>query len=54
MDTGPALSVKDIASQYELSVGSLGAKTLGVRISAVLGRSHTFFMSHENTSFVFA
>ena len=45
MDLGAALSVKDIAGQYELSVSSLGTQTLGLGIPAVLGGTYTFLMS---------
>lgn len=45
MDLRTALSVKDISSFYKLSVSSLGAKSLGLGISAVLGRTNSLFMS---------
>ena len=45
MDMGPALPVQDVACQYELSVSPLGAKSLGLRVSTVLGRTNTFLMS---------
>lgn len=45
MDLCSALSVQDVASQYELSVRSLGTKALRLGISAVLCGTNTFFMS---------
>ena len=44
MDLGSALSHKDIARKHELTVGSLRAETLGLGITTVFGRAHTFFM----------
>lgn len=45
MDLGSALSVQDVACQYELTISSLSAKSLGLGVSAVLGRTNTLFMS---------
>ena len=42
-----ALSVKDITSFYKLSVCSLGTKSLRLRISTILCRTNTFFMSEK-------
>ena len=41
------LLVKNIASLYELTICSLLSKSLGLRISTILGRAHTFMMSHD-------
>ena len=35
-----------VAGENKLTVSSLGAKTLGLAVAAVLGRTHTFFMCH--------
>jgi hypothetical protein len=42
-----ALSDDDVACQNVLTVGLLNAKALGLTITAVLGRTYTFFMSKE-------
>ena len=42
-----AKEVKDISGLHELSVRSLGSKSLGLGISAVLGRTYTLFMSEK-------
>ena len=47
MDVGAALANKNVASQNELTVSALGAKALGLGITAVLGGAHTFFMGEE-------
>ena len=44
MDVGSALSDKDIACENELTVASLDAESLGLRITAVLGRTRTLLM----------
>lgn len=44
MDVGSALSDKDIACENELTVASLDAESLGLRITAVLGRSAALLM----------
>ena len=46
VDLSSALSDKDVAGQNELTICSLGTKTLGLAIATVLGRTHTFFMCH--------
>ena len=45
MDLSSALSDEDIAGQDELTVCSFRSKTLRLTVAAVLGRTHTFFMS---------
>lgn len=45
MDLGSALSVQDVACQYELTVCSLGTQSLGLGIPTVFGRTNTLFMS---------
>ena len=45
MDPGAALTVKNVTGLHDLTVRSLGAKTLGLGITAVLGRTDTLFMS---------
>ena len=47
MNAGAALSVKDIAGLNKLAVSSLGAESLSVGITAVLGGSHSLFMGEE-------
>ena len=47
VNVGAALANKDVASQNELTVSTLGAKALGLGITAVLGGAHTFFMGEE-------
>ena len=47
VDVCAALSVKDVAGLYKLAVSSLGAQTLGIGITAVLGGSHSLFMGKE-------
>lgn len=47
MDLGAALSVQNIAGLNVLSVCSLGAKPLGLGISAVLGRTDSLLMREE-------
>ena len=44
MDVSTTLANEDVACQYILTISALGAKTLGLGITAVLGRAHTFFM----------
>ena len=48
MDVGAALADKNVASENELSVRSLDTEALGLRVSAVLGRTNTFFMCHNS------
>ena len=40
-----ALSYENVARENELSVSALYTQSLGLGISTVLGRTHTFFMS---------
>ena len=47
MNVGAALAHQNVASQNELTVSPLGPKTLGLRVTAVLGGAHTFFMGEE-------
>ena len=47
VEVGAALAHQDVACQNELTVSALGAKALGLGITAVLGGAHTFFMSKE-------
>ena len=42
-----ALPVKNVAGLYELAVSLLGAKSLSVGITTVLGGSHSLFMGKE-------
>jgi hypothetical protein len=47
MNAGSALSVQDVAGLNELAVSFLGAKSLGIGITTVLGGSHSLFMGKE-------
>ena len=47
MDLCTSLTNKHVACENKLTVSSLDAKTLGFGISAVLGGTHTFFMSEK-------
>ena len=47
VNAGAALSVKDVAGFDELAVCSLGAKSLSVGITTILGGSHSLFMGKE-------
>ena len=47
VDVSAALAHQDVARQDELTVGALGAKTLGLGITAILRGAHTFFMGEE-------
>ena len=42
-----ALTHQNVAGQNELTVSTLGAKALGLGVTAVLGGAHTFFMGEE-------
>ena len=42
-----ALSVKNVAGLNELAVSLLGAKSLSIGITTVLGGSHSLFMGKE-------
>ena len=46
MDVGAALTNQDVAGQNKLTVAALYAQTLGLGITAVLGRTYAFFMCH--------
>lgn len=45
MDFCSSLSYKDVACKNELTVGALCTESFGFGITAVTGRTHTFFMS---------
>ena len=45
MNVSASLLDEDVAGEYELTVSTLNAKTLGLRVTTVLRRTHTFFMS---------
>ena len=47
MNLGSALSYKDIAGKYCLTVSLLNAKTLGLRITTVFSRTYALLMSKE-------
>ena len=47
MDLGAALANQNVASQYELTIAALGAKTLSMAVAAVTGGTHTLLMSEE-------
>lgn len=47
MNVGSALSDKDIACENELTVASLDAESLGLGITAVLGRSAALLMCEK-------
>ena len=47
MDVGTTLANENVAGENELTVSALGAKALGLGVTAVLGGAHTFFMSEE-------
>jgi hypothetical protein len=47
MDAGSALSVQDVAGLDKLSVCSLGTKSLGIGVTAVLGGAHSFMVCEE-------
>jgi hypothetical protein len=47
MNLGPALSVENIAGLDKLSVCSLGTKSLGIGVTAVLGGAHSFMVCEE-------
>ena len=47
MNSGTALSVKDVAGLCKLTVASLRAQSLGLGISSVLGGTYTFLMSKK-------
>ena len=47
MNSGASLSDDDIAGDNGLTVGLLNAKSLGLGITTVLGRTYAFLMSKE-------
>ena len=47
MNSGSSLSDDDIAGDNGLTVGLLNAKSLGLGITTVLGRTHALLMSKE-------
>jgi hypothetical protein len=47
MDVGASLSDDDVACSYLGTVSGLNAQTLGFTVTAVLGRTYTFFMGKE-------
>jgi hypothetical protein len=47
MDLSTALSDKNIAGENGLSVAFLRTKSLGLGLTAVLGRTHSLLMSEE-------
>jgi len=47
MNLSSTLSYKDITCDNSLTVSLLNAKSLGLGITAVLGRTNTLFMSKE-------
>jgi hypothetical protein len=47
MNVGSSLTNDDIAGDHRLTVSGLYAKTLGFAVTAVLGRTDTFFMSEK-------
>jgi hypothetical protein len=47
MDVSASLTNNDVAGDYMLTVSSLNAKSLGLAVTTVLGRTYTFFMSKE-------
>jgi hypothetical protein len=47
MDVGASLSDDDVACSYLGTVSGLNAQTLGFTVTAVLGRTYTFFMCKE-------
>ena len=42
-----ALSYQNITGKNKLTVGALNTKSLGLAVTAVLGGTHTFFMSEK-------
>src|SRR5699024_11112269 len=46
MDVGAALANQNVAGQNVLTVAALDAETLGLRVTAVLGRTYAFFVCH--------
>ena len=44
MEMGAALPDKDVAGEYELTIGTLGPETLGFAVTAVAGTADALFM----------
>lgn len=49
MDMGAALANQNVTGQNKLTIGALDAQTFRFGITAVLGRTYTFFMCHNFT-----
>ena len=47
MDVGAALANQNVAGQNELTISALGAKTLGLGITAVLGGTNALLVGEE-------
>ena len=47
MDVGASLTNQDVASQHELTVSTLPAQTLGLRVTTVLGGTAALVVSEE-------
>ncbi len=47
VDVGTALLNEDVTSEYELTVCTFYAKSLGLRVTTVVGGTLTFFMRKE-------
>ena len=47
MNVSTSLANQDVASQYKLTIRTLGAKALAFAVAAVAGGAHTFFMSEQ-------
>jgi len=47
MDMRASLANQNVAGQHELTVGALGAQSLGFRITAVFGGAAAFMMGEE-------
>lgn len=47
MDVSSSLANENVSGEYKLAVSSLYAKTLGLGITTVLGRTDSLFMSEE-------
>jgi len=47
MEMGAALPDENVAGEYELTISTLGAKTLGFAVATVTSATNTFLMSEE-------
>ena len=47
MDVSAALANQNVACRYNLTISTLNAKSLGLGITAVLGRTYALFMSEK-------